>query len=201
MKRREGCTASRLQIHNKASRFNSYRWPFIFMATVVCSYLLTSSFRYLDSTSATRNNAIHVLQPISSKRASKDKSDPAEWLRKHSNLNHYETGKEMFNSRPKAAIISLVRNEELDGILQSMTQLEWHWNKRYNYPWMFFSETPFTEDFKVFQRPAIDSSLTSFRMQRPTRHQPRRLTISFRADTGNRHVISTPLAFTLLCLT
>lgn len=64
-------------------------------------------------------------------------------------MYHYETGNEWFNHRPKAAIISLVRNEELEGILQSMRQLEYHWNKRYRYPWMFFSEKDFSEEFKV----------------------------------------------------
>ena len=64
-------------------------------------------------------------------------------------MRHYETGNEWFNDRPKAAIISLVRNEELEGILQSMRQLEYHWNKRYRYPWMFFSETDFSDEFKV----------------------------------------------------
>lgn len=64
-------------------------------------------------------------------------------------MRHYETGNEWFNDRPKAAIISLVRNEELEGILQSMRQLEYHWNKRYRYPWVFFSEKDFSDEFKV----------------------------------------------------
>lgn len=51
--------------------------------------------------------------------------------------------------RPRAAIISLVRNEELDGILQSMRQLELHWNRRFGYPWIFFNERPFSDEFKV----------------------------------------------------
>lgn len=51
--------------------------------------------------------------------------------------------------RPKAAIISLVRNEELQGIMQSMRQLELRWNWKYRYPWIFFSETGFSEEFKV----------------------------------------------------
>ena len=55
--------------------------------------------------------------------------------------------------RPKAALISLVRNEELDGIVQSMTQLEMRWNWKYRYPWVFFSEAPFSDEFKVRLRP------------------------------------------------
>ncbi len=73
----------------------------------------------------------------------KKKHDPIRWLRDNSYAN------DLKESRPKAALISLVRNEELDGILQSMRQLEFHWNGRYNYPWVFFNERPFSEEFKV----------------------------------------------------
>lgn len=90
---------------------------------------------------------LRVLQPqIDTPRT---KHNLEEWLAEHSSLEHYESASSWFNERPKAAIISLVRNEELDGIMQSMQQLERRWNRRYNYPWMFFSEKPFTEEFKV----------------------------------------------------
>jgi hypothetical protein len=51
--------------------------------------------------------------------------------------------------RPRAALISLVRNSELPGIMQSMRQLEYHWNRKYRYPWIFFNDEPFSEEFKV----------------------------------------------------
>ncbi|ETI21827.1 hypothetical protein G647_05896 [Cladophialophora carrionii CBS 160.54] len=69
--------------------------------------------------------------------------NPVEWLRENSFPNDVKA------NRPKAALISLVRNEELDGILQSMRQLEFHWNQQYNYPWIFFNEKPFSEEFKA----------------------------------------------------
>ncbi|KAL1963408.1 hypothetical protein VTN77DRAFT_8424 [Rasamsonia byssochlamydoides] len=47
-----------------------------------------------------------------------------------------------------ATIISLVRNEELDGMISSMRQLERSWNSKFNYPWTFFNDVPFTEEFK-----------------------------------------------------
>lgn len=70
------------------------------------------------------------------------------WIRAHSNVHRQGSWMSYWSSTPKAALISLVRNEELDGILQSMRQLEYRWNQHYNYPWLFFSETPFTEEFK-----------------------------------------------------
>lgn len=51
--------------------------------------------------------------------------------------------------RPDSAIISLVRNEELNGIISSMRQLETSWNSKYNYPWIFFNNVPFSEEFKA----------------------------------------------------
>lgn len=52
-------------------------------------------------------------------------------------------------SRPKAALISLVRNSELAGIQQSIRQLEYRFNSNplHRYPWVFFNDVPFTQDF------------------------------------------------------
>ena len=47
-----------------------------------------------------------------------------------------------------ATILALVRNEELDGMLQSMQDLERTWNNKFNYPWTFFNDKPFTDEFK-----------------------------------------------------
>lgn len=35
------------------------------------------------------------------------------------------------NTRPRAALVSLVRNSELPGMMQSMRQLELPWNRKY----------------------------------------------------------------------
>lgn len=33
-------------------------------------------------------------------------------------------------------------------MLQSMRDLERTWNHKFNYPWTFFNDVPFTEEFK-----------------------------------------------------
>lgn len=53
------------------------------------------------------------------------------------------------DDRPRAAMISLVRNSDLDLVLRSMRQLETRWNARYRYPWVFFSDEPLSREFKV----------------------------------------------------
>jgi len=42
----------------------------------------------------------------------------------------------------------LVRNEELDGMIISMRDLEKTWNSKFNYPWTFFNDVPFSDEFK-----------------------------------------------------
>ena len=64
--------------------------------------------------------------------------DPIQWLQDNSDDRH-AVGKALFpqwsivgrHRRPRAAIISLVRNTELPGIMQSMRQLEFRWNRKY----------------------------------------------------------------------
>lgn len=52
--------------------------------------------------------------------------------------------------RPRAALISLVRNSELDDLVISIGDLERTFNNKtgHHYPWMFFSEENFTGTFK-----------------------------------------------------
>lgn len=56
----------------------------------------------------------------------------------------------------KAAIIALVRNSELREMSQSMRELEETFNRKFNYPWIFFNDEPFEDKFK-----RITSSLTN----------------------------------------
>lgn len=52
------------------------------------------------------------------------------------------------SDRINATILSLVRNSELSEIVGSMQELERTWNHKFNYPWTFFNDEPFTEEFK-----------------------------------------------------
>ncbi|OAP61014.1 hypothetical protein AYL99_06018 [Fonsecaea erecta] len=86
--------------------------------------------------------------------AGKNNHKPRQWLEENSYPNDLRA------DRPNAALISLVRNQELEGILQSMRQLEFRWNRRYQYPWVFFNEKPFSDEFK-----AATSNATSARTE------------------------------------
>ena len=101
-----------------------------------------------------------VLRPVSQvSMINKHAPDPASWLAQNSNNRYAEnTGSFRLKSisllghhpiKPRAALISLVRNSELPGMMQSMRQLEIQWNRKYRYPWVFFNDEPFSDEFKV----------------------------------------------------
>lgn len=90
-----------------------------------------------------------VLRPLDS--VGSGPTDPEKWLIDNTEevLRSADRWWRRPPPKPRAAIISLVRNEELEGIMQSMRQLEYHWNRKYHYPWVFFNEKPFNDEFKV----------------------------------------------------
>lgn len=106
-------------------------------------------------------NPYQVLRPISEAIPARKRyaPDPTHWLEHNSDNRHAEnTGLGLLKSvpslghhsaKPRAALISLVRNSELSGLMQSMRQLEFQWNRKYNYPWIFFNDEPFSDEFKV----------------------------------------------------
>ena len=72
-----------------------------------------------------------VLRP-----SEKNLPDPVRWLEENSG-NRYAIERgylpqfSIFDRKPKAALISLVRNSELEGMIHSMQQLEYRWNRKY----------------------------------------------------------------------
>ena len=106
------------------------------------------------------SNPYQVLRPAYQTTAVKKHApNPMKWLEHNSNNKHADNhNMGLLKSvpslghnpaKPRAALISLVRNLELPGLMQSMRQLEYQWNRKYNYPWIFFNDEPFSEEFKV----------------------------------------------------
>lgn len=65
-------------------------------------------------------------------------------------------------NRTSATLLSLVRNSELEGMLQSMRDLEATWNHKFNYPWTFINDVEFTHEFKE-RTSAATKAKTSYR--------------------------------------
>ena len=53
-----------------------------------------------------------------------------------------------FPPRENATLLMLARNSDLNGVVQSVRELEDRWNRKHNYPWVFLNEEPFTDEFK-----------------------------------------------------
>lgn len=145
---------------------------------VLISFLLALLVWTLPPPGAWRHQVVHisvpqvatnpyqVLRPISPT-VKKHAPDPMRWLGHNSNNRHSLSSSPGLLSgkfhlghpspRPRAALISLVRNSELPGLMQSMRQLEFHWNHKYQYPWVFFNDEPFSEEFRVCPSPEIDA--------------------------------------------
>lgn len=142
-----------------------------------------------------------VFRPIA-EAAKKHLPDPQHWLQHNSNNKFaVSSSSRMVNAissyrhvspKPRAALISLVRNSELEGIVQSMTQLEYHWNRKYHYPWIFFNDEPFSDEFKVSLRQDISYMLTdNTRPPLKTLPPPRFTTKWCRKSTGHCRIGST----------
>jgi len=63
--------------------------------------------------------------------------------------------------KANAAFVVLARNGDLKGILSSMKQMEDRFNKKFDYPWIFLNEEPFSDDFKKYTT-QVTSSKTSY---------------------------------------
>ncbi|EAL86030.1 hypothetical protein KXW98_001409 [Aspergillus fumigatus] len=72
------------------------------------------------------------------------------------------------SARTNAALISLVRNEELEDLISTMKDLERTWNSKFNYPWIFFNDKPFTEEFK--KRTQAETKAKCYYEQVPKEH-------------------------------
>ncbi len=53
------------------------------------------------------------------------------------------------DKRQKAAIVVLCRNSDLNEMIDSMQEFEASFNGKYRYPYIFFNDVPFTEEFKL----------------------------------------------------
>lgn len=65
------------------------------------------------------------------------------------------------DERADAALIMLVRNSELELAIGSIMDLERTFNGKFNYPWIFFNDEPFTAEFKE-RTSSLTSAKTSY---------------------------------------
>lgn len=88
--------------------------------------------------------------------------------------------------RVKAALISLVRNEELTGILSAMRQVEEKFNKKFNYPWIFFNDNHFTEMFKERVSEVASAPCTFVKIDKEDWEEPEWIDVNKAARLGKQ---------------
>ena len=96
-----------------------------------------SKFRWCDTS---RRSQSHLLIDDI------ETGEPPEPL--HRVNGHNYDADNAYSDRINATLLSLVRNKELVDLVHSMQDLERTWNHKFNYPWTFINDVPFTEEFK-----------------------------------------------------
>jgi len=74
--------------------------------------------------------------------------------------------------KANASIVMLARNGDLNGIITSVKQVEDRFNKKFQYPYVFLNEEPFTDEFKNRVTELTDSLVEFGLIPRDDWHQP-----------------------------
>ena len=106
---------------------------YILLVTIglACGYInrFMIGYTYADSGIESYQSIRPVLSHIQ-----RNKADPIRWLKENSNDKHVVSTSflpRLQIGRPRAALISLVRNAELPGMIESIKQMEHKWNAKY----------------------------------------------------------------------
>ena len=63
--------------------------------------------------------------------------------------------------RANATFVFLCRNNDINGVVSSIQQMEDRFNRKHGYPWVLLNEEPFTEEFKESVRSRFIPSIFS----------------------------------------
>lgn len=74
--------------------------------------------------------------------------------------------------RANATLVMLARNSDLDGVISSVEQLEAKFNHKFNYPWVFLNDEPFSFEFKRRVKVLTDADVSFGLIPRETWVQP-----------------------------
>jgi len=59
-----------------------------------------------------------------------------------------KVGNDLQTRRANATLMILARNSDLNGVIQSIEQVESKFNRKFNYPWVLLNEVEFSSEFK-----------------------------------------------------
>lgn len=127
--------------------------PLLLSTLVIACLLYLYAFPLNWSSGSTKS--AHVDQSASSAEQVVVVSEP------HPNLPDPSLPPAWHNTtRANAAFVILTRNKELDDVRWTMRQLEARFNHKFNYPYVFLNDEPFTEEFRE-----LTSGMTNAKIQ------------------------------------
>ena len=53
-------------------------------------------------------------------------------------------------NRENATLLMLTNNWEIDGALRVVGEVEERFNRKFNYPWIFLNDEPFSDEFERY---------------------------------------------------
>lgn len=76
------------------------------------------------------------------------KEQPVKIAHQQSDTRHTALSLHRHAHKVKGCYVILIRNSELDGIASTMAQIEDTFNSKFDYPYVFLNDEPFTDHFK-----------------------------------------------------
>lgn len=119
------------------------KYPVFALVLLFLLYQFYSRYFYVPRYTLTTSTSKQTLEYAAEQSAFLGPQDPAApW-----NTN---------TTRVKACFVVLVRNSDLHDMRRTVHNLEERFNSKYNYPYIFLNDVPFTDEFKE-----LTSSLTN----------------------------------------
>lgn len=100
-------------------------------------------------------------------------------------VNHEERAA-FLNRKANASIVMLAREIDLEGVISTMKQVEDRFNRKFNYPWVFLNEKPFSERFINWTSRMTDSPVEYGLIPRDHWNQPPWINETRAAETRER---------------
>ncbi|OLY80473.1 Glycolipid 2-alpha-mannosyltransferase [Smittium mucronatum] len=107
------------------------------------------------------------------------------------------------STRQNAVIVALVRNSELDKMRDSIKQFERRFNAKFNYPYLFFNDEPFTDSFKEDIKSVTPSKLDFITLEKEFWEIPKNINTTLftekLAENKDRYIYGDNVSYRLMC--
>ncbi|KAF8636698.1 hypothetical protein AX17_003503 [Amanita inopinata Kibby_2008] len=123
---------------------------FLFTAVIAVHYILSIFYDDYNRLSSLSNlkEQLELYQKMAGPQPSPSPSDLASSVISSYASSQNTSGHFSYKRRANATFVFLCRNSDINDVVSSVQQMEDRFNRRYNYPWVFLNEEPFSSEFK-----------------------------------------------------